>query len=348
MKLSYATYRLNCTHPFGISRSTHDYYDIVYVYLEGEGILGRGEAAPSNRYNESTPVILSILEAGISLPERMEDPISFSDQVLPQARGIKSLEAALSMVILDWWCRKEELPLYKFLDANPDTTPKTSFTISIGNMDLIPQKIAEAEPYHILKVKLGMGEEQDKFVIENIRRETDKLIRVDANEGWNLETGITMCKWLADRNVEFVEQPFKSDNLADTASLRKQSPLPIIADENSLSSADIPRIASVFDGINIKLMKCGSLLEGKKMVELARKHDMQIMLGCMIESSLGITAAAHLSPLVDYADLDGNLLINNDPYRGVDVVDGRLVLPTGIGLGAAVDSRYEKDFPDLK
>ncbi len=310
--------------------------------------MGRGEAAPTNRYHESTPVILSILEAGISLPHKMEDPSSFSDQLLPQALGIKALEAALSMAILDWWCLKEGMPLYKFLDANPDTIPKTSFTISIGNVELIPRKIAEAEHYHILKVKLGMSEEQDKFIIETIRGETDKLIRVDANEGWDLETGITMCEWLADRNVEFIEQPFKSDNLNDTASLRKQSPLPIIADENSLTSADIPRIAGVFDGINIKLMKCGSLLEGKKMVELARQHDLQIMLGCMVESSLGITAAAHLSPLVDYADLDGNLLINNDPYRGVDVVDGRLVLPTGNGLGAALDSGYAKDFPDLK
>ena len=133
------------------------------------------------------------------------------------------------------------------------------------------------------------------------------MIRVDANEGWDLETGITMTHWLADNNVEFVEQPFKSSDLNSTAQLRSKSPLPIIADENSLNSQDIPKIEDVFDGINIKLMKCGSLFEAIKMVKMARERNMKIMLGCMIESSVAISAAAHLSPLVDYADLDGNL-----------------------------------------
>ena len=154
----------------------------------------------------------------------------------------------------------------------------------------------------------------------------------------DLETVIEMCKWLKEQGVEFVEQPFKSTNLKDTAKLREKSPLPLIADENSLSSSDIPKIDGVFDGINIKLMKCGSLFEAMKMIKMARERDMKIMLGCMIESSVGITAAAHLSPLVDYADLDGNLLISNDPYSGVTVDDGKLVLPQGDGLGISLNS----------
>ena len=246
------------------------------------------------------------------------------------------------MAILDWWCQKEGMPLYQYLGADPSKAPKTSFTISIGDMDLIPEKVKEGALFHILKVKIGMGMEKDKAIMNAIRQETDQLIRVDANEGWDLDTGIEMCEWLADRNVEFVEQPFKSINLKDTAELRKKSPLPLIADENSLNSGDIPGIEGVFDGINIKLMKCGSLIEGLKMVKMARERDMQIMLGCMIESSVGITAAAHLSPLVDYADLDGNLLINNDPYRGVLVEDGKLVLPRGNGLGVSLNSIEEK------
>ena len=141
-----------------------------------------------------------------------------------------------------------------------------------------------------------------------------------------------------EQGVEFVEQPFKSTNLKDTAELRKKSPLPLIADENSLQSSDIPGIEGIFDGINIKLMKCGSLFEALKMIKMARDRDMKIMLGCMIESSIGITAAAHLSPLVDYADLDGNLLINNDPYEGVAVEDGKLILPEGNGLGISLNS----------
>ena len=268
----------------------------------------------------------------------MDDPIAFSDAVLPQCKGIKSLEVAFSMAILDWWCQKEGMPLYEYLGADPSKAPKTSYTISIGDMDLIPEKVKEGAPYHILKVKLGMGMEKDKAIMNAIREETDQLIRIDANEGWDLETGIEMSKWLAERNVEFVEQPFKSTNLTDTAELRKKSPLPLIADENSLNSGDIPGIEGVFDGINIKLMKCGSLIEGLKMVKMARERDMQIMLGCMIESSIGITAAAHLSPLVDFADLDGNLLINNDPYRGVGVKDGKLILPSGNGLGVSLSS----------
>ncbi len=146
-----------------------------------------------------------------------------------------------------------------------------------------------------------------------------------------------MSYWLADHNVEFIEQPFKSSNLTDTAELRSKSPLPIIADENSLNSKDIPQIDGVFDGINIKLMKCGSLFEAIKMVEMAREREMKIMLGCMIESSVAITAAAHLSPLVDYADLDGNLLISNDPYVGVKVEGGKLILPNSNGMGVSLD-----------
>jgi L-alanine-DL-glutamate epimerase-like enolase superfamily enzyme len=340
MKLSFTTFRVNCTHPFGISRSSHDYYDIVYVYLKGEGIVGRGEAAPSARYNEFSKDIINILECGISLPDSMTDPVEFSNHVLPQSKGIKSLEVALSMAILDWWCQREGISLCEYFGANPEKMPKTSFTISIGDMDLIPEKVAEAAPYHILKIKLGMGEKQDKEIMNAIRAETDTLIRVDANEGWDLETGIKMCRWLSERNVEFVEQPFKSTNLKDTATLRTQSPLPLVADENSLNSSDIPGIHGIFDGINIKLMKCGNLFEAMKMVKMARERDMSIMLGCMIESSVGITAAAHLSPLVDYADLDGHLLINNDPYLGVTVENGKLVLPQGNGLGVSINSNH--------
>ncbi|MDP7565103.1 MAG: dipeptide epimerase, partial [Candidatus Marinimicrobia bacterium] len=252
----------------------------------------------------------------------------------------KSLEVALSMAILDWWCQREGISLCEYFGANPEKMPKTSFTISIGDMDLIPEKVAEAAPYHILKIKLGMGEKQDKEIMNAIRAETDTLIRVDANEGWDLETGIKMCRWLSERNVEFVEQPFKSTNLKDTATLRTQSPLPLVADENSLNSSDIPGIHGIFDGINIKLMKCGNLFEAMKMVKMARERDMSIMLGCMIESSVGITAAAHLSPLVDYADLDGHLLINNDPYLGVTVENGKLVLPQGNGLGVSINSNH--------
>ena len=338
MKLSYTKYRIQCTHPFGISRSSHDHYDIVYLYLEHDGIIGRGEAAPSGRYDEFTDHITEILDKGINLPQEIDDPEVFSKHIFNQCNGIKSLEVAFSMAILDLWCQQNSYPLYEYLNADPMQAPHTSYTISIGDMDLISEKVNEGAPYSILKVKLGMGVDKDKEIMKAIRLETDKIIRVDANEGWDLETGIEMCQWLSEKGVEFVEQPFKSTNLKDTAELRKKSPLPLIADENSLQSGDIPGIEGIFDGINIKLMKCGSLFEALRMIKMARDRDMKIMLGCMIESSIGITAAAHLSPLVDFADLDGNLLINNDPYQGVGVEGGKLILPEGNGLGISLNS----------
>ena len=337
MRLSFATYRIFLKHPFGISRSSNNWYDIVLLFLQDGNIIGRGEAAPSIRYNESTEKILSVLKRGINIPEsenmNLEEMQNF---IYPQLENIKSLQAAFSMALWDWWSQKKNMPLWKILGCENTKSMETSFTIAIGRIEEIERKIIEADPYNILKVKLGTGLKNDKQIIDLIRRETDKVIRVDANEGWDLDTGIEMSFWLADNNVEFIEQPFHSTNLSDTSKLKNKSPLPIIADENSINSSDIPKIEDSFDGINIKLMKCGSLFEAKKMIEMARERDMKIMLGCMIESSIAITAAAHLSPLVDYADLDGNLLIRNDPYRGVFVDEGKLILPDENGLGVTL------------
>jgi L-alanine-DL-glutamate epimerase-like enolase superfamily enzyme len=348
MELSFTSYRLNCTHPFGISRSTNDYYDIVYVYLSGAGFIGKGEAAPSARYGETKGQVIKQLNCIEEVPDESMSVEDGDIWCSDHSGGISALQAALSTAWLDWWTQKEKVCLADYFKSEKENMPLTSFTIAIGDLNLIPQKIAEAAPYRVLKIKLGVGLRDDQQIINLIRAETDKLIRVDANEGWDLETGLTMCKWLADHNVEFVEQPFKADNLHDTAVLQKKSPLPLIADEDSIVAANIPYIAPAFDGINIKLMKCASLLEGKRMIDTARDHDLQIMLGCMVESAVGITAAAHLAPQVDYADLDGNLLIDNDPYNGVQVKDGRLVLPHGNGLGVVIDSNYKKNWPELK
>ncbi len=335
MDLTYTTYRLTCTHPFGISRGTHTYYDVVYIYLEQDGIIGRGEAAPSRRYNESVEKIITELEKPLSLPTQVTDLRVMSEVLQRAAGGYRALEAAFSMALLDWWTQKQGQPLYRYFGADPQQTPLTSFTIAIGDLDLIPQKIDEAEPYAVLKIKLGT--DRDKEIIRAIRNETDKILRVDANEGWDLETAIKMCNWLAGYHVEFVEQPLPADQVEQTARLKKVSPLKIFADENSIFSRQIPEIAHAFHGINIKLMKCGRLEEAKRMIEMARQYELEIMLGCMVESSIGITAAAHLSPLVDYADLDGNLLINNDPYQGVMIKGGRIVLPNKPGLGIEIN-----------
>lgn len=331
MDIKWTTYRIKTVHPFGISRSTHTFYDVVFVYIIDGDIVGRGEAAPPIRYGETKNAVLTQLETKIELLADYDSVAHLIDHLVLHSGGLKSLEAAISMAALDWWTQKNNIPLYSYFDADPSKMPQTSFTIAIGELETIPQKISEAEPYPILKVKLGTS--QDKEIIQAIRRVTDKTVRVDANEGWNLETAIEMSFWLADRNVEFIEQPLKADSIEETAILKRKSPIPIIADENSMVSMDIPKIAHAFHGINIKLMKCGTLSEAQKMIRIAREYEMSVMLGCMVESSVGITAAAHLSPLVDYADLDGNLLIGNDPYLGVLVSDGQLKLNDSPGLG---------------
>ena len=346
MNLDYTTYRIICSHPFGISRSTHTYYDIVYIYISDGEYIGRGEAAPSVRYDESTNQIITHLKS----IDNIDNNLNLEEGAFwckKNSNGISSLEAALSTAWLDLWTKKNNRRISTYFNSGKNML-YTSFTIAIGDLDLIPKKIEEAKSYNILKIKLGINEQHDKNINKLIRKETDKIIRVDANEGWDLDTGKKMCKWLADHNVEFVEQPFKAQNLGDTAKLRDVSPLPLIADENSIKSSNIPDIAHAFDGINIKLMKCGSLFEAKKMIDLARKYDMKIMLGCMVESSIGITAMSNLSPQVDFADLDGNLLIDNDPYIGVKVVDGKLKLPSGDGLGLTLNQKYRKDFGNLK
>ena len=342
MELSYALYNVHCAHPFGISRSTHISYPEIFIYLTQDGIIGRGEASPSERYGETAESIITTLERGIQFPDTIETPEKFEEFVLPKCAGINAQEAAFSMAYLDWWTQREGQSIKDYFGVMDNTGPLISYTIAIGNLDLIAQKVEEASPYKIIKVKLGT--DHDKEIINAVRAETDKVIRVDANEGWNLETAIEMCSWLAVRNIELIEQPLPAAKLADTAELRKKSPLPLIADENCLYPKHIPEIAHAFDGINIKLKKCGSLLVAKQMIDMARELDLKIMLGCMVESSVGITAAAHISPLVDYADLDGHLLIDNDPYDGVRIVNGRVVIPHGNGLGVELNS----DYPGLK
>tara|TARA_B100000900_G_scaffold194713_1_gene164691 strand:+ start:21 stop:1055 length:1035 start_codon:yes stop_codon:yes gene_type:complete len=339
MKLSFTTYRVLLKHPFGISRSSNNWYDIVLLFLKDGNIIGRGEAAPSVRYKETTEMILSVLNRGVKFPESENMTLEkMQNFIYPQLGNIKSLQAAFSMALWDWWSQKKNVPLWKILGCKNSKTMETSFTIAIGRIEEIERKVIEADPYNILKVKLGTPSD-DKKIIKEIRKFTDKMIRVDANEGWDFDTSIKMCNWLADQNVEFVEQPFPAKDLEKSEKLTKLSPLDIYADENSRNRRDINKIKNSFDGINIKLMKCGSIEEALEMARLAKNYNLKIMLGCMVETSVGITAAASISSVVDKIDLDGNLLINNDPYEGVKVVNGKLSLTNFNGLGLKLISK---------
>jgi L-alanine-DL-glutamate epimerase-like enolase superfamily enzyme len=235
------------------------------------------------------------------------------------------------MALYDLAGQRLGVPVYGLLGLDPRDTPLTSFTIGLDTPEVVERKVREASDYPILKVKMGTAE--DRQVLEVVRATSGARLRVDANEGWTPDDALERLEWLARMGVELVEQPLPAAMLEETRELRKRSPIPFFADESVHRAADIPALAGAFDGINIKLMKCGGLSEALRMIGTARAHGMKVMLGCMIESSLGITAAAHLSPLADTADLDGNLLLESDPFLGATVKAGRLVLPEAPGLG---------------
>jgi L-alanine-DL-glutamate epimerase-like enolase superfamily enzyme len=238
----------------------------------------------------------------------------------------------MDIALMDWFGQKIGVPLYTYFGLDPADAPVTTFSIGIDNPEVTRQKVREAEAFPILKIKVGLA--TDEPTIEAVRSVTKKPLRVDANEGWkDKEEAVRKINWLESQGVEFIEQPMPAAMIEETRWVRSRVHIPVIADEACLHPADIPKLADAYDGINVKLDKAGGILEGYRMIQIAKSLRMKTMLGCMISSSVSVTAAAHLSPLVDYADLDGNLLIANDPYAGVTVREGKLILPERPGLG---------------
>lgn len=320
---------LRLKHTFRIARGASDVRENLVVELEHEGRIGLGEAAPIRRYAESRESAARAVEG---MAPRLGDPRRFaraaSEAAVP---GQRSAEAGVDMALHDLAGKRLGAPLFELFGLDPRRTPETSFTIGLDTPDVVAAKVREAACYGILKVKLGSDD--DRAVLEAVRDTTRQRLRVDANEGWSLQGALERLEWLARLGVELVEQPLPADDLEGTRALRRRSPLPFFADESVHCAADIPRLAGAFDGVNIKLMKCGGLGEALRMIAVARAHKLQVMLGCMIESSLAISAAAQISPLVDTADLDGNLLLAEDPFEGARVEAGRLALPDRPGLG---------------
>jgi L-alanine-DL-glutamate epimerase-like enolase superfamily enzyme len=333
MKLQFRYYELQLRHAFTISRSSNDIKPCIIVALEHDGIIGHGEAAPSQRYGENKDTILEFFKK-VDL-SRFPDPFAVEeilDYIGNLAVGNTSAKAAIDIALHDWIGNKLSIPLWKFWGLDKNKVPFTSFTIGIDSPEVIEQKVLEAEQYRILKVKMGVPNDED--IIKTIRKITDKTIRVDANEGWkSKEQALDKILWLEEKGIEFVEQPMPASDLESTAWLRERVHIPIIADESITRMSNLRTLRDVFDGINIKLMKCTGLREAMTMIHAARALNMKIMIGCMIESSIGISAAAQLTPMADYADLDGNLLITNDPFTGVQVIDGKLILNDSPGLG---------------
>ncbi len=338
MQLTFRRFDLRLRHTFTIARGSSDIDPVMLVELEHDGQVGLGEAAPSGRYGESIDTVGQFL-GSLDL-SRFHDPFALEDilaMVDAHRPGNPAAKAAVDLALHDWVGKRLGVPLYRLWGLNPEKTPVTSFTIGIDTPEVIRRKVEEAEPYPLLKIKLGS--DHDREILQAIRSVTKKTLRVDANEGWKTkEVALERVKWLEQEGVEFVEQPMPAADLAGTAWLRERSPLPLIADENCVRVNDIPLLRGVFDGINIKLMKCTGLREAMSMIRTAKACGLKVMMGCMIETSVAITAGAHLSPLLDYADLDGNVLTTNDPYRGVVIREGRLVLPDRPGIGVVLSA----------
>lgn len=318
---------------FRISRGVQHVARTLAVELSLAGETGIGEAAPSAFYGETRETVLAALPRLVESmgddPAHIEDAHAAFDGALHH--GNAAAKAALDMALYDMMGKRLGVPVYRLLGLNHERTPFTSFTIAIAEPTEMARRAAEAREYPILKVKLGT--EADLDIVRAIRDATDATLRVDANAAWTPKQAIRIIAQLEPYGVEFVEQPVAANDLDGLRLVRENSALPIIADESCVTLADIPRVVGRADGINIKLMKCGGIHNALAMIHAARAHHLKVMLGCMIESSLAITAAAQISPLVDYADLDGGLLITNDPYDGVRVERGKLTLPERVGLG---------------
>ena len=332
LQLSTHQLDLHLTVPFRISRGVQNTSPNAIVELHYDDLVGYGEASPSEYYGETVATVLAclpLLSAGLG-----DDPFLLDDimQRLDYTLGLNpSAKAAINMALYDLIGKKLRIPLYQLLGLNPDNTPTTSFTIGIDTPEIMAQKALQAKDYPILKIKVGTP--YDLAIIKAIREVSSATIRVDANGAWTPKEAIQRINEIAPYDIEFVEQPLPGYDLAGLKFVREHVSLPIIADESCVHITDIPRLSECVDGVNFKLMKSNGITDILKMIHTARAHNLKTMLGCMIESSLAITAAAHLSPLVDYADLDGNLLINDDPFTGVKVINGKLVLPHTPGLG---------------
>lgn len=332
MILTVNTIRLNLVHSFRISRSVSTYKENTLVTLYDGDHFGIGEAAPSAYYGENSASV----NAALAEVQEWRDMAPFAmeawDRRLQNAFPTQgSVRAAVDMALHDLVGKKLGVPLYQFFGLDPTRIPLTSFTIGIDDLSKIREKVREASAFPILKIKLGTDRDLD--ILAAIREETSSTLRVDANGGWSREQALRMVAILPEYGVELIEQPLIPDDTEGLRQLKERSTIPIFVDESVLMASDVARFAGCIDGITIKLMKCGGLREALRLIHVARSHGLRIMLGCMIETSVAITAAAHLAPLVDYVDLDGNLLISNDPYRGVVVQDGRLILTDLPGTG---------------
>ena len=326
--------RLNLRHTWTTTMSASDWRETLFIHFCHDGIDGIGEGAPIMGYNESAESAREAVNSVLPLLES-SDPAQFQktiSEVVARIPGEWAAKSAIDIALMDWLGKKLGIPLYEYFGLDPKDAPITAFSIGIATPEVTRQKVREAEEYPVLKIKVGL--DTDEQTIAAVRSVTQKPLRVDANQGWaDREVAAHKIDWLSKQGVELVEQPMPADRIEDMRWLHERASLPLMADESCRHPEDLPKLVGVFDALNIKLDKTGGIGTAYQTIQMARALGFKTMLGCMVSSSCAITAAAHLSPLVDYADLDGNLLIANDPYNGVTVENGMLILPRRPGLG---------------
>ena len=328
MHLTYHIVDLKLKHPFRISRSVTELKKNVIVRID-EGI---GEAAPSQYYGENAETVIRCLEKVKGRlgddPFQIESILSRLSETIP---GNSSAKAAIDMALHDLAAKKLNIPVHQLLGLDGSVPLITSYTIGIDTLDKMKEKTKLASEFLVYKVKVGVH--NDLEMVKAVREVTDAKIRVDANAGWSTEEALEKIDQLKEFDIEFVEQPIDPQDKAGLKRIKQEAGVPIIIDEWLMTSKDIPDFVGCCDGINIKLAKCGGIREALRMIHTARAHGLMVMLGCMIESSVGIAAAAQLGSLVDFLDLDGNLLVANDPFEGLKAERGKLYLSNLPGLG---------------
>ena len=337
---------LELRHPFRLATGSRTHTNAVLTQIRLGGHIGYGEAAMPPYYGENLETATAFLSQAADLLSDVVDDFSnprfkasierIMRQVDAMAPGNHAAKASVDIALHDLWGKLEGKPLWQLVEIEPSTMPLTSFTLGIDTPEKLREKLAEAVGFHIIKIKLGSDD--DRQIIRTIREVSDLPIYADANQGWqNREAALDLIHWLAEQNVQLIEQPTPKDDLDTAAWLSERSPLPIIADESFQRLNDLDRVASCFHGVNIKLMKCTGLTEGLKIAKEARARGMKLMVGCMTETSCGILAAATLAPLCDFADIDGCWLIRNNPFQMPLLDHGRVKLSNDPGLGLLSD-----------
>lgn len=337
LKLFWKHFDLDLKQPFTISRDTKKVVNNILVEINDGEITGYGEAGPNVRYNENAQKVIDFLK---TIPDDFFDDIESLEALAAKMDdhsrsfpAVKSAQVAVEMAWLDWQGKSQDQPVWKMWGAADPVGPVTSFTIGLDTIPVMQEKVKNASDFPLYKVKLGT--DKDRKIIRALRDVTDKPIRVDANEGWTtLEQAVEMMEFLNDHQIEYVEQPMPSDNIGDLKKLKEKSPLPVCADESFMGTESLTEIAEAFDIINIKLMKTGSIHKTKKIISQARDLGLQIMIGCMIESSIANAAGALVSLETEYCDLDGHILIKDDPAEGLLLTpEKRVKLSDDPGLG---------------